>query len=218
MTTATTPIKSAPRTTAEYFDLIYHAAEGDPGRLPWSRPAGGANPAFVNWLNAAAPSQVRCGARIAIMGCGLGFDAREAMRRGYEVTGFDCSSRAVAWARRLDPDHASSYVHADLFHPPARWIHRFDLVAEIDNIESLTPDLHTEAIESLANLMTPRGVLLLICRASEEPAGIASGPPWPLTEHELVQAASMAGLVADSVSTFEDDDGVPRIRAIFRRG
>lgn len=220
MTTATTMTTTTalPRTTAEYFDAIYATAGGDAQRLPWARPGSGACPAFVNWLNAAAPSLVRCGARVAVMGCGLGFDAREAMRRGHEVIGFDCSRTAVAWARRLDPDRAASYVQADLFQPPARWIHRFDLVAEIDNIQSLTPDRHAEAIESLANLMTPRGRLLMIGRAADEPVGLESGPPWPLTEQELLESASAAGLVAESLSTFDDDDGVLRIRAIFRRG
>ncbi len=220
MTTVTTipTTTTSPRTTSEYFDAIYAAAGGDPQRLPWARPGSGASPAFVNWLNAAAPSLVRCGARVAVAGCGPGFDAREAMRRGYEVVGFDCSRTAVAWARRLDPDRSASYVQADLFDPPARWIHRFDLVAEIDNVQSLTPDLHAEAIESLANLMAPHGRLLMICRAADEPVGLEGGPPWPPTEQELLQAASAAGLVAESLSTFDDDDGVLRIRAIFRRG
>lgn len=215
MTTMTTTIE-APRTTADYFEAIYDRAAGDPQRLPWARQ--GPNQAFVNWLNAAAPSTVRCGARVAVAGCGLGDDAREAMRRGYEVTGFDCSRTAVQWARRLDADRAAAYIQADLFEPPMRFIHRFDLVAEIDNVQSLTPDRHAEAIEALSRMMTPHGRLLVICRAAEGPAGFESGPPWPLTEAELVEAASAAGLATESLCTFDDEQGVRRIRAIFRRG
>ncbi len=205
-------------TTVDYFESIYAGAEGDRSRIPWAD--GQVSPALVNWLNAVAPSRIRCGARVAAAGCGLGDDARELIRRGYEVCAFDCSETAVQWAQSLDPENASSYVQADLTNPPARWRHRFDLVVEVSNIESLTPDLHEPTIAALSNLMTPHGCMLIICRGCEEPVGPHDGPPWPITKAQLLEATALAGLVPDDpVACFTDDESPPvrRIRAVFRR-
>ncbi len=206
-------------TTIDYFESIYQRAQGDPARIPWahSRPSS----ALVNWLNAEAPSLVRCGARVAVAGCGLGEDARELLRRGYEVVGFDCAASAVNWARRLDPDHEREYVQADLFSPPARWLHRFDLVVDVNNIQALSPDRHADAIKALAKLMSPHGLLLVVAHAAGEPVGEAVGPPWPLTARELLEAAAEAGLapMGEVGSVIDDEEHPPvrRIRALFTR-
>ncbi|MCH8004816.1 MAG: methyltransferase domain-containing protein [Planctomycetes bacterium] len=205
-------------TSIDYFESIYAEAAGDPDRIPWAHR--GPNPALVNWLNAVAPSLVRCGARVAMVGCGLGEDAREVMSRGYEVTGFDCSPTAIKWARSLDPDHVEGYVQADLFNPPPRWAHRFDLVVEINNIESLSPDRVGDAVRALENLLTPHGRLLVIGRVTDTPVPVAGGPPWPLTEAELLQTTADVGLIPDGpVCSFLDDEDPPvrRIRAVFGR-
>jgi SAM-dependent methyltransferase len=215
MTTITEPLA----TTVDHFESIYADAAGDPRRIPW----GGGQPssALVNWLNAVAPTLVRCGARVAVMGCGLGGDAREVIRRGYEVTAFDCSETAVGWARALDPAHAERYVRADLFEPPARWTHRFDLVIESNNLQSLAPSMHEPAMQALARLVSPHGRLLVVCRgrAAEQPAAPeTAGPPWPLTSQELLAAAAAASLTPEgALCSFRDDQDVPRIRALFRR-
>ena len=56
------------------FEAIYATAGGDASRIPWSD--GIPNPALVTWLDTVGPSLVRCGARVAVVGCGLGEDAR----------------------------------------------------------------------------------------------------------------------------------------------
>jgi SAM-dependent methyltransferase len=213
MTTTTEPLA----TTTEYFESVYAEAAGDAGRVPWASPH--PNKALVNWLNAVAPTLVRCGARVAMVGCGLGADAHEVIRRGFDVTAFDCSGTAVAWARSLDPDHADSYVQADLFEPPGRWVRRFDLVIDINNIQALQPDLRRGAVSALARLVAPHGHLLVICPGAARPAGDDQEGPWPPTRDELVRAASESGLSPEGpVCCFADDQGVPRIRAVFRRG
>jgi SAM-dependent methyltransferase len=213
MTTTTEPLA----TTVDYFESVYAEAAGDASRVPWASPY--PSKALVNWLNAVGPTLVRCGGRVAIAGCGLGADAREVIGRGYEVTAFDCSGTAVAWARGLDPDHADRYVQADLFEPPQRWVHRFDLVIDINNIQTLDPRLRRDAVSALSRLAAPHGHLLVICRGAARPAADDLGPPWPLTADELIHAASDAGLSARGpVCCFTDDQDVPRIRAVFGRG
>ena len=92
------------------FEAVYHEANGDFAGVPWAH--GRPHPALVAWLNAIAPSVVRCGSRIAVVGCGLGDDAIELIRRGYDVTAFDISTTAIEWARRRHPEHAQCFVGA----------------------------------------------------------------------------------------------------------
>ncbi len=205
-------------TSTSYFESIYAEADGDPARIPWGdcRP----NPSLVNWLNAVAPSLVRCGARVAVIGCGLGDDARALIGRGYEVTAFDCSATAVEWAKKRDPAHCDCYRQGDLFSPPARWRHRFDLVVEVNTLHSLSPDLHDGAMSAIADLVAPHGRLLVICRGADECTPAEDGPPWAMSEASLVETAALAGLVPDTdVCAFYDDEDPPvvRMRALFRR-
>ena len=205
-------------TSVQHFEAIYAEARGDRARIPWADER--AHPALVTWLNAVAPSLVRCGARAIVVGCGLGHDARELMQRGYDVTAFDCSRSAIEWAKRLDPSNARCYVEADLFNAPSRWRHRFDLVIEVNTLQSLTPDLHEPALASIASLLSPHGHMLVICRAADDAIEFDDGPPWALTEEDLLNAASLAGLrPVQPVSIFTDDEDPPvqRMRALLRR-
>jgi SAM-dependent methyltransferase len=216
---STTTTAQPATTSIDYFESIYARAAGNPAALPWAQK--GPSRALVNWLNVEAPSQVRCGARVAVVGCGLGEDAREVARRGYEVIGFDCSETAVRWAQGLDDGNVKEYVRADLFNPPSRWLRRFDLVVESNNVQALTPDRHAQAVAALANLMAPHGLLLVIARGAPGSDPPQAGPPWPLTESELLDAAEQAGLEsAAEICSFVDDQEEPpvrRIRAVFRR-
>lgn len=221
-TAISTPALRRPATEAElarHFEAIYADAQGDASRVPWAdlQP----HPALVTWLNAVAPSLVRCGARAAVVGCGLGDDAREVMRRGYDVTAFDCSRTAIEWARRLDPDNARCYAHADLFNLPPKWRHRFDLVIEVNTIQSLPPSMHAATVKAISELLSPHGHMLVIARCGDEPVSDDDGPPWALTERELLSAAADAGLRPSQPPTvFTDDERPPvqRIRAVLRRG
>lgn len=205
-------------TPADY-ESIYAEARGSIDCVPWED--GRAHPALVSWLNVIAPSLIRCGSRVAVVGCGLGDDARELLKRGYDVTAFDCSQTAIQWARQIDPDNAHCYQCADLFNPDPHWRHRFDLVVEVHTLQALTPASQPIGLHAIAELMTPHGHLLVITEAATEPVPLEAGPPWPLTERQLREAAQQAGLVAEGGITSFLDDGVDppvhRIRAMFRR-
>lgn len=205
------------QTSVDFFESVYADAAGDASRVRWAGQR--ANPALVSWLNAVAPSLVRCGARACVIGCGLGDDAQALIKRGYDVTAFDCSPTAIAWARNRDAENARSYVQADLFNLPAKWRHRFDLVVEIYTIQSLPPEQHEAAMKSIAEVLSPHGHLLLIARAAEEGA-TGDERPWPLTEDELRRLCNAAGLnVMGDVSIFEDEEDPPvlRMRALLNK-
>jgi SAM-dependent methyltransferase len=202
-------------TSPEFFETIYTEARGERASVPWDR--GQPSPALINWLNAVAPTLVRCGGRVAVVGCGLGHDAHELVRRGYEVTAFDCSMTAIQWAKRLYPSCSARFHQADLFELPARWRHRFDLVVEAHTLQALLPEQRPAALLALAPLISPHGRLLVICRGATQPFPLEAGPPWPLTERELAQITASAGLLPDGpASCFQEGDEL-RIRALFTK-
>ncbi len=209
---------SAPAISPRDFDAIYAQAAGDASRVPWAdmRP----HPALVTWLNAVAPNLVRCGGRVIVVGCGLGDDVREIARRGYDVTAFDCSPAAVEWAASRDPGNEDRYHVADLFSITPRWRHRFDLVVEINTIQSLPMDQRLDALRAMRELLSPHGYLLVVCRGATESVRVEDGPPWALTEADLREATRMAGLAPHGeLTTFLDEEDPPclRTRAVFRR-
>jgi 2-polyprenyl-3-methyl-5-hydroxy-6-metoxy-1,4-benzoquinol methylase len=205
--------------SVDHFESVYAEAHGDASRVRWAeqRP----NPALVTWLNAAAPSIVRCGARACVVGCGLGDDAVELVCRGYDVTAFDCSRTAVEWCKRRFPENARAFVQADLFNLPPKWRHRFDLVVEAYTIQSLPPEMHEQALKAMAEVLSPRGHMVLIARAADESTTTTTDSDegrWPITEEELRHLCASAGLeIVGPVSIFEDDEDPPvlRLRAMM---
>ena len=195
------------------FDRVYVEAAGDAAKIPWTR--GGPDPGMIAWLDSEASARLRIGCRAIVPGCGLGDDARELLRRGFDVTAFDFSAEAIAWARRLDPAQAERYVAGDLFSPDPAWLRRFDLVADCFCLQSMPAALHEAAMAALANLLSPRGVLLVCGHCGLRPAAEVEGPPWPVMPEELAALADGAGLVAlGRVAT-----GIAggRLRGAFRR-
>ncbi len=210
---------SAPSPAAGWFDTVYRDAADDAGAVPWADQR--ANPVMVTWLNAVAPGLIRTGSRVAVVGCGLGDDVNELAARGYDVVGFDVSATAIEWARRRFPELGQSFIHADLFDLPARFIHRFDLVVEINTLQSLEPTLRQRAAMCVMNLACPRGSVLTIARGRDEQVSLADagGPPFPFTSRELLQTMESVGAAPiSSIDEFDDDEQPPvrRLRGVFQ--
>lgn len=65
-----------------WFEALYAQADGDAGVISWAdlEP----NPNLVEWLTRRSPAGTEM--RALKVGCGLGDDAEELARRGFEVT------------------------------------------------------------------------------------------------------------------------------------
>ncbi|MBL8745122.1 MAG: methyltransferase domain-containing protein [Phycisphaerae bacterium] len=203
------------------FDQVYREADGQLEKVPWAhtKPC----PSMISWLNAEAPSLVRCGARAAVVGCGLGEDAAALVERGYDAVAFDCSPTAVSWAKRRHPEHAEIFVQGDLFNLPSRLRHRFDLVIEVHTLQSLPPAYRPALAAGMASLLSPRGGILLAVTRGRDP-GVSldsiDGPPFPFTASELsalMEANELAPV--RPLDEFLDDSESPvrRIRGAFKR-
>jgi 2-polyprenyl-3-methyl-5-hydroxy-6-metoxy-1,4-benzoquinol methylase len=213
-----TPTATVPESELARFEALYAEAErtGDGSIIPWDhdRP----NRSFVDWLDRSAPEAVRCGSRVVVVGCGRGHDARELIRRGFEVSAFDSSESAIRQAKKLDPEHAQCYFKADLLNLPGRWRHRFELVVEIHTLQAL-PRIHRPALmEGLGQLVGANGRVLVISHAAPSPVPAEAGPPWAITEAELHQLAAAQRLHVGSLELFESGSPPrPRLRALLDR-
>ena len=161
------------------FEEIYVAAGRDFTAIPWA--ALTPSPALAAWLDRQPPP---AGDRGLVIGCGLGDDAEEAARRGYQVTAFDLSPTAIRHCRERFPRSAVDYQVADLFRLPARWNEAFSLVVEIRTLQSLPLPQRADATAAIAAMVRPGGQVFVHCLARDDSEPPVSRP-WPVSRGEL---------------------------------
>lgn len=193
-----------------WFEPLYHSAAGDPEKVPWAdeKP----NRWLTEWLD--LQPVVTTGAAAAVVGCGLGDDAEELSRRGYDVVAFDVSPSAIEWAKERFPETSVQYRVANLFELPASMEAGFDFVFEAYTIQALPAPVRDVAIAAVASLVAPGGELLAVMRGGE-PEDQTEGPPWPVTKAELA-GYEHAGLLVDTFNDFMDET-IRRWRVHYRR-
>lgn len=164
-----------------WFEKLYRGAKGDTGAIPWAhlRP----NPLLTEWVT---HHQIHgAGKSALVVGCGLGDDAEAMAHNGFDVTAFDISPEAIAWARRRFPDSQVRYAFANALSLPEKWSEQFHLIVEIYTLQSLPFQAMRERVAAnLARCISPGGSLLVICAGrdeSDEPGSM----PWPLTRADL---------------------------------
>jgi SAM-dependent methyltransferase len=169
------------------FETIYAQAGDDLSEIPWASLAPMA--ALVQWLDGQPPAD---GARALVVGCGLGDDAEEVSRRGYQVTAFDLVPAAIEHCRARFPRSAVDYQVADVFRLPAGWQRAFGLVVEIRTLQSLPLPERATAAANIAGTVAPGGRVFVhgLARRDDEPPGRR---PWPLSLRDL-SAFTGAGL------------------------
>jgi len=195
-----------------WFEVLYSQAGQDPSIIPWADLS--PNPNIVEWFDSSQPALRGKALKI---GCGLGDDAEELARRGFETTAFDISASAVAWCRRRYPRSSVRYVAADLFSAPCEWAGEFDFVLEAYTLQVLPPDIRAEAVRRIAAFVAGGGTLLVVARG-REPGQSGGTMPWPLTVAE-VSLFKAEGLAEVSFEDYLDreDPPVRRLRATYRR-
>lgn len=195
---------------AGFFDAVYSTANNDPDSIPWAdlQP----HPLAQSWLE--QQSIQGQGKRALVVGCGLGDDAEDLAARGFQVTAFDISSHAIAWCQRRFPTSPVVYQTANLLALPTDWQQAFDFILEIYTIQAMPAALHTQAMASIAQLVTPGGQLLVVCRG-RDPQDEPEALPRPLTRDELA-AFQAAGLREQAFEDFRDG-GNRHFRVVYKR-
>ena len=189
-----------------WFEALYKQANGKFDTIPWADRA--VNPHLAAWCE--RESLPRPGARVVVIGCGLGDDAEYLAGRGAVVTAFDLSETAIHWCQQRFPQSAVSYKVANLL----EFSGEYDLAVEIYTLQAMPLSMRAQAIEAAGKLGHD---LLIICRGREEtdPPGQL---PWPLTRTDL-EPLNNLGLAIQNFEDFDDpfEPGTRRFRAYWRR-
>lgn len=194
-----------------WFERLYREAAAGSALVPWADLV--PNPHLVEWLEAHPLPP----GRALDVGTGLGDNAEELARRGWDVVAFDIAATALDAARARFPSSRVHYTTANLLEPPADWRMAFDLVAETYTLQVLPRRERAVAGRALGDLVAPGGTLLVVARGREaaEPEGAM---PWPLTRAEI-EAIEQNGIRLTAFEDFLDTEEPPvrRFRATFRR-
>ncbi len=146
------------------------------GHTPWDR--GAPNPRLLAWLDQGALT--RC--RIAVPGCGSGWEVAELARRGFDVVAIDYTPAAVH--RTRDRLHAASLsaqvMQADVLgYAPQQ---PFDAVWEQTCLCALYPDYWCAYAAQLERWVRPGGSLWALFLQWPRPdaleKGLIQGPPY----------------------------------------
>jgi SAM-dependent methyltransferase len=142
----------------------------------WDRGAPG--PQLMAWLNSGALQPCR----MAVPGCGGGWEVAELARRGFEVVGIDYTAAAVDKARAHCQAMGveAEIVQADVltYEPTVP----FDAVYEQTCLCALHPDHWVAYADQLARWLKPGGTLwamfMQMVRPEAVEQGLIQGPPY----------------------------------------
>jgi methyltransferase family protein len=195
------------------FDEIYRAVGDDLEQVPWANLT--PRPELVGWLDDNASLSAAGDVRALVIACGLGDDAEELAGRGFSVVAFDFSPTAIELCHRRFPDSRVSYTVANLLSLPTSWSRAFDLVVEVNTVQSLPPEDHPAGVAAIAETVAKGGELFLRCtgRLDDEPA---DRRPWPLSRRELAGFVT-AGLVETSFIESRTASDTRQFVATYRR-
>ena len=197
---------------SEWFETLYCEANGDTTQIPWAKLS--PHPYLLDWLT--THSIQGANQRALVIGCGLGDDAEILAEKGFQVTAFDIAPTAIAWCQQRFPQSTVEYAIADLFALPDHWLHAFDLVIEIRDIQALPLTVRAEAIQAVASTVASQGTLFIVTRVRETEEA-PDGPPWPLSERELSQFQAQGLTERDrALYLVSDHPPVKQLRVIYK--
>ncbi|WP_353930881.1 class I SAM-dependent methyltransferase [Okeanomitos corallinicola TIOX110] len=198
----------------EWFEILYSQANNDEKLVPWANMQPNHN--LLQWLD---DHQIQGQEKTAlVIGCGLGDDAEELAKRGFQVTAFDISPSAIKWCKNRFPNSLVNYLVADLFHPLAEWNQTFDFILESYTLQSLPTSLSSQSMPLIANFLAPEGILLIICRG-RNPEEKLEKVPYPLTKNYLMQFVDVGLSLQQFEDYFDQQDSPPgrRFRVTFKK-
>lgn len=184
-----------------WFDLAYELYDENKLDIPWVERV--ANPIFLKWFK--KHKLTPC--KTLVVGCGLGDDAAYLAKRGFQVTAFDISERAVQKCKERFLGLSVDWQPFNLFETPEDFYGKFDFILEIYTLQVLPVSIRRDAFSHICRFVSPKGKILLISRArnvEDDPGRM----PWPLTIDELESPLSSIKL-AGKIQDFYDDEFPP---------
>lgn len=141
---------------------------------------GQAAPPFVSLLNS---PQVPKPGKVAVLGCGRGYDALLFAQYGFEVIGIDFAPSAIAAATELAQAAGSSakFLERDIFELSAEFPHYFDYVLEHTCFCAIAPSQRSAYVKLVREILKPQGQLIGLFFTHSRPGG----PPFGSTPAEI---------------------------------
>ncbi|MBB1160860.1 methyltransferase domain-containing protein [Aquariibacter albus] len=163
--------------------LAFWQQRFDTGQTGWDR--GAPSPQLLDWLDRGQLQPCR----IAVPGCGSGWEVAELARRGFDVTGLDYTPAAVerSRARCADQGLNARIVQADVLqHRPEA---PFDAIYEQTCLCALHPEHWQTYAGQLHRWLRPGGLLAVLFMQVPNPEALASGliqgPPYHCDIHGM---------------------------------
>jgi len=166
---------------ADWFEPLYAGSNKNGEGVPWANME--THPSFSLWLS---QNQLTGNKKSAlVVGCGMGDDAIELEKLGFQVTAFDISETAIKFCKERFPQTTVNFVQADLLKNQTQWHKKFDFVLEIYTVQALPPKYEKEVIQSISDFIALDGQLLVVAVVSKEERVFENGPPWLLTPQHV---------------------------------
>lgn len=137
-------------------------------------------PAFIDLLN----SEYFLGKKeILIVGCGYGYDAIEAAKKGLEVTALDFSENAIEFANSLAQKEKVNinFLAEDLFKLNCNYSNSFEIIFDYVTYCAIDPERRKEYADKISDLLKPEGLFVIILFPIENRIG---GPPFAVDVNE----------------------------------
>lgn len=167
--------------TVEFWEGLYQR-----NVTPWE--LGTYSPPLKTFLD--SPYRVPLG-KVAVLGCGTGFDALLFAYYGYHVVGFDFAPSAVASTRAKFEQYGYLGKNAEVVQQDIFDLHsyrgKFDYVLEHTCFCALHPARRKTYELIVRDLLKPEGKLIALWWLVERQG---SGPPFPVSKDELFELFS----------------------------
>lgn len=123
--------------------------------------------------------------RVAVLGCGRGYEALLFASYGFEAIGFDFSPSAIAQAKSLAKKTASTarFVESNIFDLITDFSTYFDYVVEHTCFCAILPSQRPAYVQLVRSLLKPQGELIGLFFTHNRPGG----PPFGSTPSEIRQ-------------------------------
>jgi methyl halide transferase len=141
---------------------------------------GQAAPAFVSLLSS---DQAPPSGRIAVLGCGRGYDAILFAKHGFEVIGFDFATSAITEASEIakSANCDIKFLQQDIFDLPAHFTGYFDYILEHTCFCAIEPERRPNYIQVASSILKSQGQLIGLFFTHNRPGG----PPFGTTPEEI---------------------------------
>ena len=190
---------------ADWFEPLYAGSNTEGDGVPWANMD--THPSFKRWLQ--RNPLTGNSKKALVVGCGMGDDAIELERLGFQVTAFDVSDTAIKLCKERFAQSKVNFVAADLLQSQEQWHKGFDFVLEIYTVQALPPKYEDLLIANIASFVANSGQLLVVAEVSKADREFVNGPPWLLTPSHIDSFVSndlsLVNTDIEEDSTAQDD-------------